>query len=267
MTPELKDLVGYRITPRTIDTIGASAVILSTRVKQRVGLIGLSFAGSLSLMAATRPEYADKIGFVLAVGGYEDMARVARFYTANIETGPDGKEVHSQAHEYGALLLAYAHLEDFFSAHDVPIVREALRQWLWEDPQAMKTAAALSPQGKKTLDVLLHHRDEVQQDFMTEIAQHQADMDAVSPRGKLDGLKTHVYLLHGASDNIIPPAETLWLQRDVPKGALKRVLISQALTHVNAGNGEPLSEKWALVHFFAGVLQEADQLNEAKAGR
>ena len=267
MTPELQDLADYRITPRTIDSIGASAVILSTRLKQKIGVIGLSFAGSLSLMAATRPQYADKIGFVLSVGGYEDMARVARFYTANVETRPDGKEVHSQAHEYGALLLAYAHLEDFFSARDVPVVRQALRQWLWEDPQAMKTAAALSPQGKKTLDLLLHHRDQLQQDFATEIAKQQADLEAVSPRGKLDGLKTHVYLLHGASDNIIPPAETLWLERDVPKPALRRVLISQALTHVNAGNGEPPSEKWALVHFFAGVLQEADQLSEAKAGR
>jgi pimeloyl-ACP methyl ester carboxylesterase len=267
MTPELQDLADYRITPRTIDTIGASAVILSTRLKQRVGVIGLSFAGSLSLMAAARPGYADKIGFVLAVGGYEDMARVARFYTANVETRPDGKEIHSQAHEYGALLLAYAHLEDFFSSRDVPIAREALRQWLWEDPQAMKTAEALSPQGKNTLNLLLHHRNQLQQDFATEIAKQQADLDAVSPRGKLGGLKTRVYLLHGASDNIIPPAETLWLERDVPKPALKRVLISQALTHVNAGNGEPLSERWALVHFFAAVLQEADQLSESKAGR
>jgi dienelactone hydrolase len=267
MTPELQDLADYRITPRTIDTIGASAVILSTRLKQRVGIIGLSFAGSLSLLAAARPEYADKIGFVLSVGGYEDMARVARFYTSNVETAPDGKEIHSPAHEYGALLLAYAHLEDFFAARDVPVVRQALRQWLWEDPKAMKTAAALSPQGKKTLDLLLHHRDQLQQDFATEIAKQQADLEAVSPRSKLDGLKTHVYLLHGASDNIIPPAETLWLERDVPRETLKGVLISEALTHVNAGNGEPLSEKLALVHFFAGVLQDADQSSEAKAGR
>jgi pimeloyl-ACP methyl ester carboxylesterase len=267
MTPELQDLADYRITPRTIDTIGASAVILSTRLKQRVGIIGLSFAGSLSLMAAGRPEYAHKIGFVLAVGGYEDMARVARFYTTDVETEPDGKQIHAQSHEYGPLILAYAHLEDFFSARDVPVARQVLRQWIWEDPQAMKSAAGLSPQGKKTLDLLLHHRDQLQQDFLSEISERQADMDAISPRGKLAGLNTPVYLLHGSADNIIPPSETRWLQRDVPKQELKGMLISQALTHVNAGNGEPLSEKWALVHFFAGVLQEADQLSEAKAGR
>ena len=30
MTPELQDLADYRVTPRTIDVIGDSAVVLST---------------------------------------------------------------------------------------------------------------------------------------------------------------------------------------------------------------------------------------------
>lgn len=266
MTPELEDLADYRITPRTIDTIGASAVILSTQLNRRVGLIGLSFAGGLSLMAAARPEYKDKIGFVLAVGAHEDMARVARFYATNLETTPDGKKLHLQAHEYGMLILAYAHLEDFFKPRDVSAARDSLRQWLWEQPQAMKTAEELSPAGRKTLDLLLHQHDKLRQGFLTEIAEHQAEMDAVSPKGKLGAITAHVYLLHGATDNIVPPQETLWLEQDVPKNALKGVLISRALTHVNAGNGEPFTEKWRLIHFFAGVLQDAVQLSEQKAG-
>jgi hypothetical protein len=91
-------------------------------------------------------------------------------------------------------------------------------------------------------------------------------MDAVSPRGKLGNITARVYLLHGASDNIIPPTETLWLEQDVPKQELKAVLISQALTHVDAGNGEPFMEKWALVNFFARVLRDAERLNQKKSG-
>jgi pimeloyl-ACP methyl ester carboxylesterase len=265
MTPELQDLADYRVTPRSVDAIGVAAVILSTRMKQRVGLIGLSFAGGLSLMAATRPEYKDKIGFVLAVGAHEDMSRVARFFASNVVANPDGTESRFQAHEYGMLVLAYSHLEDFFPAKDVPIAREALRQWLWEQPQAMKTAEALSPAGKEKLGLLLHHHEQLQQAFLEEINRRQAEMDAVSPRGKLQPLSTETFLLHGASDNIIPPAETQWLARDVPSHALKQVLISKALTHVDAGNGEPFSEKWALVHFFARVLEEA-QTDATNAG-
>jgi dienelactone hydrolase len=267
MTPELQDLADYRITPRTVDTIGSSAVILSTKLNRPVGVIGLSFAGGLSLMAAARPEYKDKIGFVMAVGAHDDMSRVARFYATNLETDPDGKEQHLQAHEYGMLILAYEHTEDFFSSRDAPVAREVLRQWIWEEPQAMKAAGALSPQGKKTLDLLLHHHEQLQQDFVEEIARHKAEMDAVSPQGKLSDITAHVYLLHGAADNIIPPAETLWLERDVAKQDLKGVLISKALTHVDAGNGEPFTQKWALVDFFARVLRNAEQLNQEKPGR
>jgi len=266
MTPELQDLADYRITPRTVDAIGASAVILSTKMKRPVGVIGLSFAGGLSLMAATRLEYKDKIGFVLAVGAHDDMSRVARFYATNVVRDPTGKEQHLQAHDYGMLILAYEHAEDFFSRQDAPVAREALRQWIWEQPQAMKTADVLSPAGKKTLDLLLHHHQPLQQTFLDEIARHQAEMDAVSPRGKLGNITARVYLLHGASDNIIPPTETLWLEQDVPKQELKAVLISQALTHVDAGNGEPFMEKWALVNFFARVLRDAERLNQKKSG-
>jgi hypothetical protein len=266
MTPELQDLADYRITPRTVDTIGASAVILSTKLSRPVGVIGLSFAGGLSLMAAARPEFKDKIGFVMAVGAHDDMSRVARFYATNEETNPNGKEQHLQAHDYGMLILAYEHTEDFFSGEDAPIAREVLRQWIREEPQAMKNAGALSPAGNKTLDQLLHHHQQLQQDFVEEIARHQAEMDAVSPHGKLGDIAAHVYLLHGAADNIIPPAETLWLEHDVPKQDLKGVLISKALTHVDAGNGEPLTEKWALVDFFAHVLQDATKLNERTQG-
>jgi pimeloyl-ACP methyl ester carboxylesterase len=266
MTPELQDLADYRVTPRTVDVIGSSAVILSTRMNRPVGLIGLSFAGGLSLMAATRPEYKDNIRFVLAVGAHEDMSRVARFFASNVVTNPNGTESRSPAHEYGMLVLAYSHMEEFFPAQDVATAREALREWLWEEPQAMKTAETLSPAGKQEFDLLLHHHEQLQQAFLDEITRHRAEMDAISPRGKLAGLSVDTYLLHGASDNIVPPAETLWLARDVPKRALKRVLISKALTHVDAGNGEPSRDKWALVHFLALVLEDAAQLKASKDG-
>ncbi len=148
MTPELQDLADYRVTAQTIDVIGDSAVVLSTRMNRTVGVIGLSFAGGLSLLAAEKPAYIQKIGFVLAIGAHDDMGRVARFFAANVIAKPDGPEAPFQAHEYGALVLAYSHLEDFFSPKDIPVAREILRQWLWELPNAEKNSAALSPAGK-----------------------------------------------------------------------------------------------------------------------
>jgi pimeloyl-ACP methyl ester carboxylesterase len=260
MTPELQDLADYRVTARTIDVIGDSAMVLSTRMQRRVGVLGLSFAGGLSLLAANRSEFRDSIGFVVAIGAHDDMSRVARFFAANVIAKPDGVESKFQAHEYGALVLAYSHLEDFFSAQDVPIARETLRQWLWEQPDAMKSAMALSPEGKKELDLLLHHRDQLRGPLLGEITLHKEEMDAVSPHGHLAQLHTAVFLLHGAGDTIIPSSETLWLAQDVPAGELKSALLSPALVHVNMGDKVTWQQQWQLVDFMAQVLDATEKL-------
>ena len=260
MTPELQDLADYRVTTRTIDVIGDSAVALSTRMRRRVGVLGLSFAGGLALLAANRKEFGDSIGFVVAIGAHDDMGRVARFFAANVITRPDGIETPFQAHEYGALVLAYSHLEDFFSVADVPIARESLRKWLWEQPDAMKTAAALSPAGKKELDLLLHHRDQLRESLLREITLHKDEMDAVSPHGHLAQVHTEVFLLHGAGDTIIPSSETLWLAKEVPAAELKASLVSPALVHVDLGDKVTWQQQWQLVDFMAQVLDATEKL-------
>ena len=260
MTPELQDLADYRVTARTIDVIGDCAVALSRRMRRKVGVLGLSFAGGLALMAADREEFGNSIGFVVAIGAHDDMARVARFFATNVITRPDGVETPLQAHEYGALVLAYSHLEDFFSASDVPVARKSLRQWLWEQPEAMKTAAALSPEGKRELDMLLHHRDQLRGALLREITLHRAEMDAVSPHGHLAQLHAEVFLLHGAGDTVIPSSETLWLEKDVPAAELKASLISAALVHVDMGNKVTWQQQWQLVDFMAQVLDATEKL-------
>jgi pimeloyl-ACP methyl ester carboxylesterase len=260
MTPELQDLADYRVTARTIDVIGDSAVVLSRRMNRTVGVIGLSFAGGLALLAANRSEFRDKIGYVVAIGAHDDMGRVARFFAANVIVRPDGLETPFQAHEYGVLVLAYSHLEDFFSAKDVPIAREALRQWLWEQPDALKTAAALSPDGQKKLDLLLHHRDQMREPLLAEITLHKDEMAAVSPHGHLAQLRTSVFLLHGAGDTIIPSSETLWLAKDVPQSELRSALVSPALVHVDMGDQVTWQQQWQLVDFMAQVLDATEKL-------
>jgi pimeloyl-ACP methyl ester carboxylesterase len=269
MTPELKDLADYQVTPRTVDAIGDSVLLLSEKTGEpQVGILAVSFAGGLALLAADRPEYAPKIGFVAAIGAHDDMARVARFFAANMIERPDGSSVAIQAHEYGALVLAYAHPEDFFPPRDVPTAREALRLWLWEQPAvSMKTAEGLSKEGKQELDVLLHHRAQLQQTFLREIERHEAEMQAVSPHSHVADLRVPVYLLHGSSDSIIPPSETQWLSKDVPQGDLRRVLISPAMNMIHVDGQPPATawDKWALVDFMSSLLRAADRLGRTKS--
>jgi pimeloyl-ACP methyl ester carboxylesterase len=267
MTPELEDLADYRVTPRTVDVIGDAVVVLSTKMGlPRVGVLGLSFAGGLALLAASKPEYADKIGFVVAVGAHDDMTRVARFFAANMIEEPDGSSVAFKAHEYGVLVLAYSHMEDFFSPKDTPAAREALHKWLWEEPaDAMQVVKTMSPAGQQEFDLILHHRDQLQSALFQEIKHHGDEMQAVSPHSQISGLRIPVYLLHGTTDSVIPASETLWLAKDVPPPALKSVLISPAMNMIHVDGQRPvtLSQKWVLVDFMAQVLKASQKLGRA----
>src|SRR5258707_13182205 len=124
----------------------------------------------------------------------------------------------------------------------------------------MKRAAALSPSGKRELDLLLHHRDQLREPLLGEITLHKEEMDGVSAHGHLAQLRTAVFLLHGAGDTIIPSSETLWLAKDVPAAQLKASLVSPALVHVDMGDRVTWQQQWQLVDFMAQVLDATEKL-------
>jgi pimeloyl-ACP methyl ester carboxylesterase len=89
-------------------------------------------------------------------------------------------------------------------------------------------------------------------------AKHIAQMDAVSPAGHLSELHAPVYLLHGAADDVIPPTELSWLQRDIPAGLLRGSLESRIISHVSFGQSRPsLADYWRGLRFLAHFLQAA----------
>ena len=261
LTPELAALADYQIDSRTIDLIGYSARTLSSEVGQKVGVLGISFGGGLSLIAASRPEYGPYISFVVSVGAHDDLERVSQFLITNTICRPDGTTLQMQAHEYGPLILIYSHLEDFFPPADISAAHEALQLLLWEKVgESKKVAELLSPPSRQKMELLYNHHEEALADEMKQaIARHHAEMAPASPHGQLGSLHVPVLLLHGAADNVIPPSEILWLQQDIPSGLVKDALISPALSHVSMEGKPSLADNLRLVHFMAQMLEQADK--------
>jgi pimeloyl-ACP methyl ester carboxylesterase len=84
-------------------------------------------------------------------------------------------------------------------------------------------------------------------------------MAGVSPNGHLAQLETPVFLLHGEADNIIPSAETQWLEKDIPKNEMQASLISPVLSHLDLDDkGPTFADQWRLVRFFAKMLHAAE---------
>ncbi|MBE7159269.1 MAG: alpha/beta hydrolase, partial [Rhodospirillales bacterium] len=246
----------------SITTIGESAEWLSRHAEaQPVGMMGLSFSGGLSLLAAGDPQFRHSIKFVFAVGSQDQMQRVAAYYRTGSDARPEGTPELLKPHEYGALVLEYEHLEDFVPKQDLRPLRSVLRAHLYEDLAAEKVAMEhLTAHQTDEAKVLMDTTSPFTRSLLAKAeAKHVTDMARVSPHGHLNKLTTPVYLLHGEGDNIIPAAETLWMQSELPTTTLKAALISPVLSHLDLdGAGPGVTDNLRLLHFFAQILEAAE---------
>ncbi len=263
LTPDVRELADYAVDERSVQTIGRATLELAGRLPwaPTVGLMGLSFAGGLALLTASDPKYAPSIAYVVAVGAHDDLGRVSRFFATGRIEQADGTFLEMRPHEYGPLVLVHAHAADFFPLEDAPTARDALRLWLWDEKSdARAREAGLSPPSKARLDALFDGKIEtVAPELLHDVDARADAMRAVSPHGRMKGLHAPVFLLHGASDNVIPASETRWLERDLPPDVHRSVLVSRLIGHVEL-EGEPTAgERWAAVHFLAGVLAKAHE--------
>jgi acetyl esterase/lipase len=262
LTPELPDIKDYHIGPNSIDTIGDAAAWLARRNDGHpVGVVGLSFSGSLSLLAAAAPNFRRNIKFVVAIGSEDEMSRVADYYRTGEDLRPNGTEEMLPPHEYGALVLEYENLENFVPPGDLAAIRSVLRAHLYENSPAETAALArLTPAQKAEAEQLMNTSSQsTRRKLAAAETLHVEDMAGVSPHGHLAHLTTPVYLLHGEGDNIIPSAETQWMEAEIPSETLKASLISPVISHLDLnGKGPTWVDELRLTHFFALILHAAE---------
>ncbi len=261
LTPALNSLADYHVDASSIATIGAAPAWLNQRLATgKVTVIALSFSGGLALLAACDPQYAPHMRTLVLFGGYENLERVSRFLATGQEEFPDNRVIAAPAHDYGASVFVYSHLSQFFDAKDMPAAHEALKYWLWEEPQnAQPWLDKLSPPARTLLDALMARRiDLVRPQLLDAIRADSAELAAVSPHGHIANLRVPLYILHGTADTIIPSAESLWLEKEVPRDDLRAILITPAFSHVDPQSRASRTDELRLVDFIAEVLHAAE---------
>jgi dienelactone hydrolase len=259
LTPELRDLADYHITRSGADVLADATRYLSTRCRDadhgKVGLLGFSFAGGLSLLAALDPSVEAHLAFVASVGGYHDLSRVLRFLLTNrVETlhGPEPRA----AHEYGLVVLLYQNLDALVPEEDRATMQAAVRAWLHEDRKSAWTFA--SRRTTAAAESLFVRITQGQAGFyrpaLEERLSHAAnELRALSPRGRLSQLQVPVYLLHGSGDSVIPPEETEFADREL--GSRPHVaLVTPLIEHVELSSAPALADAAKLVDFISKLL-------------
>lgn len=259
LTPELDDLTSYRITARGERVIRDSVRWLSSRRDligdERVGLLGFSFAGGLSLVAASRPELQNELAFVTSVGGYHDLPRVLRFLVSDRIETPKGS-LALKAHDYGLAVVVHDNLEHFVEPADRQVIAEALELWLHEDRTAAVARASerTTLSGERLFRLLESGKlSELAPELLRLVDQRKRELAELSPAGRLGDVRAPVYLLHGSADSVIPPSETEWAEQELG-GAPHQALVSPLLEHVEVDKSGRLSQELALVDLMAKML-------------
>jgi hypothetical protein len=286
LTIAAPDLQKFKITPAVTDVIEDAVQWASAQPQYapdgKVGMLGISFSGGLSVVAAGRDSIRNKVAFVLSFGGHGDLARVMHYLCSGQVLGDLERAKHSSAvygadhvqvhppHDYGVAVVLLSLADRLVPPDQVAPLSRGIDGFLLAsslavgDPQAavkvfdeMKTYAATLPEPSRTL--------------MTYVNERAVDKLGPILLPVADGLKDHpgmpslsaeraapplapVLLLHGIDDNVIPSMETVLLAEHLEGKAQVTGLLSGLITHAEVNRTPSLTEVWRLARFWRGIM-------------
>ncbi|HOX45473.1 MAG TPA: hypothetical protein PK668_17885 [Myxococcota bacterium] len=244
--PNLPGMSRLEWLPSDLEALAGLIGELHAETGHRVGLVGFSFAAAYALVVATRPEVAERVRFVLSIGAYHSFPELYQHF---LRTRHDPAEDEA--------------------AEDDLIYRDAIGAWrqraaLGLDPARLAELEALlrrfchqaSPEEKRAFrERWLLPRDPVALDVA---AQDRAALEALSPAGKLAGLRCPVSLIHDPHDHIIPVSHARALEAELgalPDGGRHRVLVTGLLKHVTLSGAFNLGEAARLLAALQPLVQ------------
>ncbi|MEE8516425.1 MAG: alpha/beta hydrolase, partial [Alphaproteobacteria bacterium] len=96
LVPDIENLRALHVDPADARHIADAVQYLSGTTTDTgyrpVGIVAISYAAGPALLAALRPETRDRVGFVLAIGGYYDIEAVITFFTTGHYRRPGEKQ-------------------------------------------------------------------------------------------------------------------------------------------------------------------------------
>lgn len=274
MTLALPDLQQYRVTPQSSDLIEDAIAWMARQPElapdDKVGIVGISFAGGLSLVAAGRPSVREKVAFVVSFGGHGDLPRVLKYLSTGDAPQVEGIATHPP-HDYGVAVILYGIAAHMVPPEQVAPLREGVRTFLLASQltlvdmnqanatfaKAREMAKAL-PEPAATLLTYVNERNVMKLGpaLVPHLDKLGADSAAASPERAPSLPSAPVYLLHGDGDTVIPAAESAILGEFLREhGVETHVLLSGLITHAEVDRSAAASETWKLVRFWASVLR------------
>lgn len=280
VTPEMPDLAAFKITSAITDSIedvaGWLAGTSSLAPDRHIGLMGISFSGGLSIVAAGRPSLKDRVAFVFSFGGHDDLPRVLRYLCTGtapmprheVQLAADVRDTFVRSpHDYGVAVILLGVASRVVPEKQVEPLRGAVRRFLWashldridkvkaeQEFAELRTLARRLPEPSATLLTYVNNRDVVHLGarllpYITAYGNDPALSVSRSPKASAP-----VFLLHGTDDNVIPAIESEYLAEDLRGHAPVRLLVSGLMSHAEADQPPRVGEVMNLAAFWGDLL-------------
>ena len=287
LTIAAPDLQQFRITPEVTDVIedavGWTAQQRAFAPDGKVGVIGISFSGGLSVVAAGRPSIRDKVAFVMSFGGHGDLARVMHYLCSgqvlgNLDEarrsstvlGANHVSVHPP-HDYGVAVVLLSLADRLVPSDQVDPLSRGINRFLLASSLAMTDTAAATREFAGARDDAAT-LPEPSRTLMTYVNDRAVDKLGPILLPVADALKNHpampalsaeratpptapVFLLHGVDDNVIPSMETVLLAKYLRGKDEVHGLLSGLITHAEVNRTANATEVWRLASFWRGVMR------------
>ena len=292
LTVASPDLQRFRITPESTDIIEDAALWLAAGAAGtvppeedgKIGMLGISFSGGLSIVAAGRAKLRDKVSYVMSFGGHGDLPRVMKYLASgNAPEMPpldEAKQYVAGAenvtikppHDYGVAVVLSGVADHLVPPEQVVPLREGILTFLLASSLDMvdKTRAEVEfararafeqtlPEPARTL---MKHVNDRAVDRMGSILApvvdtlSQRDEHAMLSPERAEPPAAKVYLLHGADDNVIPSVETVLLADHYRGKADVHAVLTGLVTHAEVDRSAGAIEVWRLVGFWKSLMSQ-----------
>jgi len=265
----LPDLRQFLVTPRSTDVIEDAARWLAGQPAitptGRIGLIGISFGGGLTLVAAGRPSLAGRLDMVVSFGGHGDLPRVLRYLCTGLL--PDG--TRQPAHDYGTAIFLIAALPHLVPAAQVAPLDRAIRVFLDASMVDVAEPARGASLFREARDLGLA-LPEPARSIMADVSARDATRlgprllalteqvgghPALSPE-RSPATQARVFLIHGATDTVIPQTETPSVAAFLERSGAAQVewMLSPSISHADAAEAVTPVDVWNLLRFWVRLL-------------
>jgi dienelactone hydrolase len=290
LTVASPDLQRFRITPESTDIIEDAARWLAAGADGtveraddgKVGMLGISFSGGLSIVAAGRPGLRDHVSYVMSFGGHGDLQRVMRYLASGSAPAmpPLGEATADVAgaehvtikppHDYGVAVVLLGVADHLVPADQVEPLRQGILTFLAASSLDMVDKPRAEIEFQRARD-LAHALPEPSQALLTHVNDRAVDklgpiltpiVESLANRSEHAALSPEraaapaapVYLLHGAEDNVIPSVETVLLTNYLRDKTDVHAVLSGLITHAEVDRSAAAIEVWRLVGFWRSLM-------------